>query len=287
MRQERTVLRDVFPDAIVGVGIFSFLNNYDVPWKESVSHESLDRIYHFERSGLKPISPLTEGIISYAGFSEEEKRQKMASDLFAKFSLKWDKLYQTLMFEYDPISNYDMKENEEINREGSSSDEGSQEREDNLEHKKIGDNTDSETGTVGVVTKDGGSVSTTGTNKNNNQQSVYGYNASDAVPSDSGSSTGETSGKEERDLNGQRDETRGLNFGHKIDESVTDTGTVVTKDKRDGKTTGKEIRELTRSGNIGVTTSQQMIQSERNLWLWSFFDEVFADIDSLLVLPIY
>jgi hypothetical protein len=46
-------------------------------------------------------------------------------------------------------------------------------------------------------------------------------------------------------------------------------------------------RTLKRSGNIGVTTSQQMIESERQLWLWNFFESVFSDIDEILVLKIY
>lgn len=46
-------------------------------------------------------------------------------------------------------------------------------------------------------------------------------------------------------------------------------------------------RVLTRSGNIGVTTSQQMIQSERDLWKWNFFESVFTDLDYVLTLHIY
>ena len=45
--------------------------------------------------------------------------------------------------------------------------------------------------------------------------------------------------------------------------------------------------ELTRTGNIGVTTSQQMIESEIKLWDWNFIDNVFKDIAEILTLPIY
>ena len=45
--------------------------------------------------------------------------------------------------------------------------------------------------------------------------------------------------------------------------------------------------ELTRSGNIGVTTSQQMIQSERDLWVWKFFEQVFQDVDTVLSIDVY
>ena len=68
------------------------------------------------------------------------------------------------------------------------------------------------------------------------------------------------------------------------------TGTYETETERTG-TYEKETAydtELRRSGNIGVTTSQQMITSERELWLWHYFqDVVFKDICKALTLSIY
>ena len=41
-------------------------------------------------------------------------------------------------------------------------------------------------------------------------------------------------------------------------------------------------------GNIGVTTSQQMLQSEYDLRrLNNFYETVFNDVDSFFTLPIY
>lgn len=48
-----------------------------------------------------------------------------------------------------------------------------------------------------------------------------------------------------------------------------------------------EINELTRSGNIGVTTSAQMIEENIKLWEWKFFDSVFKDIDRVLTIGVY
>ena len=48
-----------------------------------------------------------------------------------------------------------------------------------------------------------------------------------------------------------------------------------------------EINELTRSGNIGVTTSAQMIEENIRLWIWKFFDSVFKDIDKILTIGVY
>lgn len=49
----------------------------------------------------------------------------------------------------------------------------------------------------------------------------------------------------------------------------------------------EENEELHRSGNIGVTTTQKMIEDERRLWLWNFFDAVFRDMDNELALSVH
>ena len=46
-------------------------------------------------------------------------------------------------------------------------------------------------------------------------------------------------------------------------------------------------RTLTRSGNIGITTSQQMLSSEIELRKWIYYRGVFDDIDTILTLSIY
>lgn len=45
---------------------------------------------------------------------------------------------------------------------------------------------------------------------------------------------------------------------------------------------------MERSGNIGVTTSQNMIDSEIKLWMWNFYYKVlFPAVDRVLTIPIY
>lgn len=77
-----------------------------------------------------------------------------------------------------------------------------------------------------------------------------------------------------------------------INDTETAGGTVNTShtgtDSTSGSSSDTTQRTLTRSGNIGVTTSQQMIEAERNLWNWNFFNEVlYPDLDELLTLQIY
>lgn len=62
-------------------------------------------------------------------------------------------------------------------------------------------------------------------------------------------------------------------------ESNTSKGETISN--RDGTV------ELTRTGNIGVTTTQQMLQSERDLRMWDYYEVLYSDIDSVLAVGIY
>lgn len=50
---------------------------------------------------------------------------------------------------------------------------------------------------------------------------------------------------------------------------------------------GVDTERTTRSGNIGVTTSQQMAQSSIDLWKWNYFYDIFRDIDSIFTITTY
>lgn len=70
---------------------------------------------------------------------------------------------------------------------------------------------------------------------------------------------------------------------NKVSESDT-TGSITT----DKTTTGAKAKnELTRSGNIGVTTSQQMIESSYNLARKNLLNVIYRDIDTILFIDYY
>lgn len=74
--------------------------------------------------------------------------------------------------------------------------------------------------------------------------------------------------------------------------TTSSDGRPMQKTNVDVTTTGdaeKNYRELTRSGNIGVTTSQQMIQSEIDLRqdLYNFYNIIYDDVDSILCNNLY
>lgn len=240
-------INDVFPDWMTN-GIFKALESYNVPWKGTAAAEALDIAYHGGHSGSKIISPLIERFVD----SETETLpsgaiEKIANMIYTVCSTNWTKLFATLSFEYNPIENYAMTETETGTGTNSIS--------------ETGTGTNTQTGTDGVTA----TVNTTQTADNTG--SVYGFNSDKAVNKDAQSGTGESEQKSES----------------------TNTKNLTDTETRNFSTSGStsENRTLKRSGNIGVTTSQQMIESERALWNWYFYDIVFADVDKMLTLSIY
>ena len=62
----------------------------------------------------------------------------------------------------------------------------------------------------------------------------------------------------------------------------------MTGDRAVDETTGETYtHKMKVYGNIGVTTNQKLIEDERNLWLWNFFDQIFKDLDRELALAIH
>ena len=100
----------------------------------------------------------------------------------------------------------------------------------------------------------------------NHHNNINGFNSSNSVPSDN--SVDSTTGTNTNTHNERVDGT----------ETTTHSGDdILTRE-----------HELIRSGNIGVTTSQQMIESERKLRMWNFFQTVvFPDLNRVLTIQTY
>lgn len=236
MQTEKKTLIEVFPDWLTGGGIFDALDSLEVPWAESDISALLDTEYYGNVSGDKLISPLVQKILTNGTLSESDITL-LANTIVALNGVNWAKEWATLSAQYDPIENYSMLEvmtnDETVTEYGKT-------------HTRTDNTTQEETPDITVE----------------NDNAVYGFNSSQAVP------TGE-----------QSQGTSGTN-------TITNTGTVTDADS--GEDTHTRNYRLTRTGNIGVTTSQQMLESERKLWLWNFFREiVFPDVDRILTLRIY
>lgn len=267
MWNERTKpkrLNDVFPDWLAGGGIFSTLQTFPVPWKNENISDALDLEYHGNVSGEKIISPLVEKICSGETLIDAEKTMLTLS-ILAVCGVNWGKQWKTLAFEYNPIENYSMTEkmsnDETINAYGKT-----RTRTDNFTHTKTG----TETRTPDLIDTTTPNLTTTSDN------SVYGFNSNAAVPT----------GEQTQSSTGTNTNTRTGTDKQEYNTTDADTGTQNETDG--GQDTQTRNYTLTRSGNIGVTTSQQMVESERSLWMWNFFrDVVFPDIDRVLTIQVY
>lgn len=134
------------------------------------------------------------------------------------FKDNWNKKYNALMSEYNPIENY--------RRETQGT------RQDTTENTRTGQNTTTGTDTTTDTSND----------------FIYGYDSDEATPSGKSNSQNE--------INTNKTDTQNST------ENGTNNGTY----------------SETVSGNIGVTTSQQMIESELQLRNYNLIDEIYQVI---------
>lgn len=242
-----TRLNEAFPEWKTGA-IFAALNSFDMPWDSSASLY-FDVDYFGNVSGNKICSPLVDTMLT-DGVIPSADAALLAGIINSLFGLKWSKLWATANLVYNPIENYNMVEvmtnDQTVKGYGRT-----HTRTDNLSHAKTG----TETQTPNTITSE--------------NNSVYGFNSDEAVPSDdkSVSNTG----------------TNTLTY------NTTDADTGTQTNNEGGQDTETRNYRLTRDGNIGVTTSQQMIESERELWrVWDFMrGVVYPDIDRVLTIATY
>ena len=192
---------------------------------ENGNIETLQEDYYIGHSSDKFISPFVEKLFN-SGKTPVEISEYVANICINRFGVKWAKIYDALLTEYNPLENYSM---EEIRTPDLSFEETQNEKTD-------------------VTTE----RETHATN------SYKGFNADDPVV------VNKTDGDEDVT-------TSGAKLDNEVTKETTHTGT----------------ETLTRAGNIGVTTSQQMLESEFKVRQYDFYKMVYNDIDSILCLSVY
>ncbi len=316
-------LNDIFSDGIIGNGIFTAMDAIQsLPF--DVSPTIMDIEYFGNISGGKIVSPIIDRIVTGDEISATEI-QKLSNIIISMYYERWQKLLATMSLEYNPIQNYDMVEqmtnDETVHEYGKTV-----QRTDNLTHAKTGTETETDNlqeqrtdnlqeqrtdnlskAVDRSVTETHNTTETETPNlTNNTNNKIFGFNSDVGADSDSQimTSTGTTTNAKTGTVGTETDETE-TNTGTQTTNNTgtqanTKTGTVQMSHNVTDKDTGTQNTEtggtdtdtrnytLRRSGNIGVTTSQQMIQAERDLWLWDFFHTVvFPDVDKVLTIPIY
>jgi len=261
-------LYSVTPDPLTGGGIFSALQSLDPPWVEEDIALQLDLAYYGNFSGGKVVSPLIDRLLIADKLTTIDMTT-LACVLMATNKERWSREWATRSAEYNPIENYrmteEMTDDETVTEYGRS-----HTRTDNLSH--------SETRTDNLTRTIDNQETTTPNLTSTSQQATRGFNSNADVNTDKETATSTGTNRVDTDGTEQHTGTQGT--------TGSNTGTQTDADS--GSDTSTRNYTLTRSGNIGVTTSQQMLQSERDLWMWSYFyDVVFPDVDDVLTIPVY
>lgn len=186
----------------------------------------------------------------------------------------WQKLYDTTVLEYNPIYNYDRTEEWTENEKML---DGRTANSVETETRNLSTGETTKTGETSR-TDSNGDITTSGTVKT--ELNVSGYNEVTFTPSEETVETPDTMTSNNVIVDGTRDATGSRN--------TTDTGTV-SIDKKDTESLDRKrdnLRTGRAFGNVGVTTTQQMIQQERETVLFNMYKVItdsFVDRFCLMV----
>lgn len=163
----------------------------------------------------------------------------------------WERLYKTTLLEYNPIENYDRIEEWT-------------EAEDTKKNTEADATGTSKTDTDGTSTRESNTDGVI-----NDQKYVSAYNETEFTPT-------------ERDNNTQNEKTN---------SEQKDVGTVSFKTSAENTTDETGNRNLLQKGrahgNIGVTTSQQMLEAERDVAQYNIIDVIINSFKNRFCLQIY
>lgn len=254
------ILTDAFSEWTEGKGIFDVLSSLEtMPWDvdETVDLQSLDFLYFGNHSGSKFCSPVVKHLLNDYGVLTDSTREMLGKMLITKYLNNWKRLWITNVVAYSPIHNYDMEETRYTLKSDSST-----ERQDSQENRiNSTDYTYGRKEDTSITVDSGDMLYKYGINTNNNSPK----------PSD------------KSDYNETTENT--LEFSGK-DTNENEYDAILSSDKNSASA-GEESETLHRIGNIGVTTNQKMLEDERTLWIWNFFEQIFKDLDNELALSFH
>lgn len=240
-------LNDIFSSWITD-GVFHELStiypDQDI-FSGIVDAHALDLDYHGNRSGKKEISPLLYKLEETGDYdTAAEYMTAIGAIIKSKFYEDWKRIKAALFAEYNPIENYNSTE------------------------VRTGGHTETETPDdfkeTTVQTPNNWKTETQGNDTDNVinvNKGVYAFNSEGPSPKETEQTT------------------------QKNKQTTEQSGTYTTERSESGSKTRETVYDeetLVRSGNIGVTTSQQMIESELALRKHHFWDIVFKDVDTIL-----
>ena len=188
-------------------------------------------------------------------YTDPDFMQKAIGIWSRKQSPIWAELYDTTQYEYNPIWNKDGTIVEERDLAATEDVTTNVDREDKLQDKNTRNFEDKETRDLSDVS----------------DRDVFGFNSSTAAPAEkntvkgTGTDTFNHSGTDTVDHTGTQD------IDTTVDRDTTDTGTITR----------------TEQGNIGLTSTQQLIQEQREVVKFNILDYIINEFRDRFCLKVY
>ena len=250
---------------------------------------TVDLEYVLNHSGKKLISEFVTKLLKRDGaevsqdFTLSEQSYKwLENTLSNRFLKKWTMLLDTLEIEFDPINPYEMKIDEHVTDElWSDKQENSSTTRDNEEtHSETRDHTDKSQrdGTVNITENETLDDKKDGTSAHN----VFGFNSTEEVQDSTESYNDNENSTRQNTSENTNSDTLDRTEKHTVTASDTLGETGSRENKEQYHRSNPTTRELTRVGNIGNTTRQELIAQQREMLQWQFWNVVYDDIDTVL-----
>lgn len=264
-----------------------------------------DEEYFMLHSGAKYQSILFQRLVEkYNQYDMSSLfRIVFASIIYKRFSEKWNRIYNAMFSDYDPISNYDSHEVTTYNTEDKMTYASQNARTNSASHSITTDSDKTVNGTDTTTLNDTHTDTKSGTDKISTNKDADTIRYVLAFNSDATEREAERTNESGLAANNYQTTEYGMvstivNTGtdatlhtasENLDVSETGTNSETGTDSKTGNDTGTKTGTVTieKNGNIGVTTSQQMIESELELRKHDFMDIVYSDIDSLFASNLY
>lgn len=295
------LLSEAFPNWSSRLGIFTALGG-NMPWSSTIADESvLDYEYFGNHSGDKKCSPLVYKLMDENYEVTGDGRSILAQIIQSRFLFNWQALWNTYHIEYDPLSDYRITETGEDEEESSSDKSSARDLSKsgtdnlNIQHGESIAKNGTDTGTDNVSMIHGEQIQTNDTINTEKHDFKYGYNSLAENPVPTEDSTGKSveqkieahSGTDQsnRTLNlaNSETETHSGNDSHNRILNLSDSESVVGNESANKSGRYSKVR----SGMSGNHSAQELIRTDRELWIEDFFTRVFQDVDTVLASMVY
>lgn len=207
----------------------------------------------------------------------------MILTFFDSHSYKYQKLYETMNYEYEPLENYNVKRTRTYTREENGTD--SRETGHNITRETTSDITREQTENKTRTNKNDTTVNNSSNGTSTTISDVSAYNSADYVPSTKTVETGESTNE------GTQNVTESGTEDNSVNENENNTGNETeNKTEKESNTHIYNISESEDSNEYGDNSARSAmyaIQEQRNLVNFNLYKIIASDFEDDITIPVY